>query len=75
MHLQGETVEEDSKDEEVMDTGMDLRICDVLDVIKQFVLVVDCLLEVGRHVKIVVEHSCNGGNAFAFKIFIGMFEV
>lgn len=48
MHLQGETVEEDSKDEEVMDTGMDLRICDVLDVKKQFVVVVDCLLEVGQ---------------------------
>ena len=25
--------------------------------------------------KIVVEHSCDDGNAFAFKIFIDMFEV
>lgn len=48
MHLQGETVEEDSEDEEVMDTGMDLRTCDVLDVIEQFVVVVDCLLEMGQ---------------------------
>ena len=74
MHLQEETVEEDSEEKEVLDIGMDLRICDVLDVIEQFVVVVDCPLEVG-HVKIVVEHSCDDGNAFAFKIFIDMFEV
>jgi hypothetical protein len=74
MHLQGENVEEDSEDEEVMYTGMDLRICDVLDVIEQFFVVVDCPLEVG-HVKIVVEHSCDDGNAFAFKMCIDMFEV